>query len=630
MAQFDPDAISQDDLKELQRAAELSWGEDTRHPSFQEHPDPSAGQCLVTSRWLQQRLGGGFIGMKKGHYFWVSPDKQYIIDLTGDKYSTPPYHPSVESQMDENGEQIRLDPNHRNWMTGPSVFVRASHPEYRDFRIMEDESNPRSELFAKRADAYMRGQMPKEADLMGPTAYPDSTPQKQEDWVNNGPMLHDEAQPNSMSADQQFTFTILNGNLRVDPARDHQELMDLEGLTPDATGPMAFGYGDVIDSKVTWYVSTNMSTNTVHKMLSDFSDNMGWGFEGMLDAQGNPIDDSYGAKKSMWYTLRPDNHLILSSTPLKHGSRITVIGSTAHVPVVVGPARAALQEWAQDFGYKLAEYPGGEYPERVTSSVIISEMDRFWSKVDKTPGYGPWGDCWIWTAAKNNKGYGVFQIGSNRQSKIAKAHRFSYELAHGPTTESVLHKCDNPSCVNPAHLWAGSILDNNQDMWRKGRGTIPHYNGEQNPAAKLSNEQADEIRNRYASEQISQRDLAHEYGVSQRSINKIVNMASYPGGGNMLDKMKVMPNLDQHNLGDQDAVPDVDWSDINQAHGLECSVCGEKFDNINALISHDKERHHPDAEHTPTDNLPWRDDMDDPLGFGTWPYPTGSEGLGGG
>ncbi len=459
MAQFDPDAISQDDLKELQRAAELSWGEDTRHPSFQEHPDPSAGQCLVTSRWLQQRLGGGFIGMKKGHYFWVSPDKQYIIDLTGDKYSTPPYHPSVESQMDENGEQIRLDPNHRNWMTGPSVFVRASHPEYRDFRIMEDESNPRSELFAKRADAYMRGQMPKEADLMGPTAYPDSTPQKQEDWVNNGPMLHDEAQPNSMSADQQFTFTILNGNLRVDPARDHQELMDLEGLTPDATGPMAFGYGDVIDSKVTWYVSTNMSTNTVHKMLSDFSDNMGWGFEGMLDAQGNPIDDSYGAKKSMWYTLRPDNHLILSSTPLKHGSRITVIGSTAHVPVVVGPARAALQEWAQDFGYKLAEYPGG---------------------------------------------------------------------------------------------------------------------------------------------------------------------------GNMLDKMKVMPNLDQHNLGDQDAVPDVDWSDINQAHGLECSVCGEKFDNINALISHDKERHHPDAEHTPTDNLPWRDDMDDPLGFGTWPYPTGSEGLGGG
>lgn len=457
---FDPDSITQDQLQELQRAAQLAWGEDTRHPSFQDHPDASQGQCLVTSRWLKKRLGQGFVGTKNGHFFWVSPDKRYTIDLTGDKYSKSPYHPSIENQQDENGEQIRLDPHHHQWMVGPSVYVRSDHPEYRDFRIVDDsQPHPRSDIFEKRADAYMRNQMPKEADLLGPTAYPDSTPQKQEDWVNNGPMLHDEAQPTSMSSDQQYTFVIANGELHVDPARSHQDLLGLAGLSPEATGPMAFGYADIVDGKVTWYVTTNMSTNTVHQMLSEYSDNMGWGFEGMMDSSGNPIHEDYGSKQSMWYDVREDGHLILSHRPLKRGTRLTIVSKNVYTVPMLGPARAALQEWAQDFGYKISEYPGG---------------------------------------------------------------------------------------------------------------------------------------------------------------------------GNMLDKMKVMPNLDEHNLGDQDAVPEVDWSNINQAEGLECPVCGARFDHINELISHDKEYHHPDAEHTPTDNLPWRDDMDDPLGFGTWPYPTGSEGLGGG
>src|ERR1035438_7353448 len=99
---FDPDTITQEKLHELRTAAEHAWSDETRHPDSQGHPQPSAGQCYVTSRWLQGKLGGGHIGVKQGHYFWVSPDKNYIIDLTGDQDA---YGPTkwAERPMDEIG-----------------------------------------------------------------------------------------------------------------------------------------------------------------------------------------------------------------------------------------------------------------------------------------------------------------------------------------------------------------------------------------------------------------------------------------------------------------------------------------------------------------------------------------------
>src|SRR6185312_412624 len=98
-------------------------------------------------------------------------------------------------------------------------------------------------------------------------------------------------------------------------------------------------------------------------------------------------------------------------------------------------------------------------------------QERFWSKVDKNspaPKHNPTlGNCWEWIAGRTIKGYGQLVV----NHKTVKAHRLSWELSFKeiPKGLSVLHKCDNPSCVNPDHLFLGNHSDNMRDASIKGR-----------------------------------------------------------------------------------------------------------------------------------------------------------------
>lgn len=146
----------------------------------------------------------------------------------------------------------------------------------------------------------------------------------------------------------------------------------------------------------------------------------------------------------------------------------------------------------------------------------------FWAKVDK----GGVNGCWLWTGSRKPRNfYGHLAIG--RKNKMA--HRYSWELAHGPIPAGmhVLHRCDVPWCVNPAHLWLGTHDDNMRDMKEKGRRTW----GEKNKCNKLTLEQAKEVLREYkkfAPRRSNRRELAVKYGVRPNTISALVNGISWP------------------------------------------------------------------------------------------------------
>jgi len=153
---------------------------------------------------------------------------------------------------------------------------------------------------------------------------------------------------------------------------------------------------------------------------------------------------------------------------------------------------------------------------------IVPIEERFWKHVDKN------GECWLWTANKH-LGYGRIKRGPADGVGCIAAHRLSYEMAFGPIPEGmfVCHKCDNPSCVRPDHLFLGSPQDNVDDMYRKGRNNTPGARGASNQGAKLTPAQVEEIRARYLPRKVTQQALADEYGLNRVTILRIVKGQSW-------------------------------------------------------------------------------------------------------
>lgn len=128
--------------------------------------------------------------------------------------------------------------------------------------------------------------------------------------------------------------------------------------------------------------------------------------------------------------------------------------------------------------------------------------------------------CFEWNGYRTKDGYGRCWDGR----RMYEAHRVAYELFAGPIPSGcvVMHSCDNPPCVTPAHLSVALQRDNIADMIRKGRDRKCGVRGEQNKQSKLTAEQVATIRSRYAAGGVLQRELAAEYGVEQTSISLII------------------------------------------------------------------------------------------------------------
>ena len=159
-------------------------------------------------------------------------------------------------------------------------------------------------------------------------------------------------------------------------------------------------------------------------------------------------------------------------------------------------------------------------------------LSKFWSLVKKQPG------CWLWLGKGLPSGYGRFRINSEEHY----AHRFSYEQKFGKVETGfyVCHKCDNPACVKPGHLFLGTPQDNVDDMWEKGRAVsrpkgynkgVPHPTpekmlGDLNGNAKLTEDDVRYIRAHYhraSYKRSNTKALAKQFQISENAVLHIIS-----------------------------------------------------------------------------------------------------------
>lgn len=154
-----------------------------------------------------------------------------------------------------------------------------------------------------------------------------------------------------------------------------------------------------------------------------------------------------------------------------------------------------------------------------------SDINRFWEKVSIQES----DTCWIWLAAKDYDGYGKFVV----KGKSYYAHRVAYMIDVGiiPNNLCICHTCDNPSCVNPNHLFLGTPADNIHDMDAKGRRKTTKgqsfTSGESNGQAKLTRNDIQTIRSLYDTGEYFQDDLAEMFNVSRSCISKITRLVRW-------------------------------------------------------------------------------------------------------
>jgi hypothetical protein len=187
--------------------------------------------------------------------------------------------------------------------------------------------------------------------------------------------------------------------------------------------------------------------------------------------------------------------------------------------ITQGKARARLQP-------PLARHPERSFGMRSNTIQPRTPLaERFWPKVAKTTPDA----CWLWLASRTQR-YGAIGIGG-KSSPALKAHRVSWELHFGPIPPGlhVLHKCDTPKCVNPAHLFLGTQADNVADMVKKGRRRGGNFPGRMGRDRKIAPTQLPELQRRFAEHRETRLALASEFGISPSRLFQLAR-GWHPGG----------------------------------------------------------------------------------------------------
>ena len=160
------------------------------------------------------------------------------------------------------------------------------------------------------------------------------------------------------------------------------------------------------------------------------------------------------------------------------------------------------------------------------------KIERFWSFVRRSEN----DECWIWNGRKDKNGYGVFIF----EGKSYRTHRLAWILTTGgelPPALKVLHKCDNPSCINPKHLYPGTNADNMRDMVLRGRSLKGKLNpshlhpenmprGEQNTRSKLTEAKVRQIR-KLAAKGVSNSVIGRQFGIWPNNVRFIINRQTW-------------------------------------------------------------------------------------------------------
>lgn len=144
-------------------------------------------------------------------------------------------------------------------------------------------------------------------------------------------------------------------------------------------------------------------------------------------------------------------------------------------------------------------------------------LARFWAKVSRAGE----NECWVWTASTTKFGHGKMLV----DGKLLGAHVISWMIHRGTVTQSILHKCDNPPCVNPNHLFEGDQRDNVHDAMSKGR--LKPGIGTSKPNSVLTPNKVIVLRQRFAAGNVTCVTLANELGISDETVRAAITRRTW-------------------------------------------------------------------------------------------------------